>query len=152
MRGQDNEVVVGIGEKVPGGRLLSEGNSAFDASGKEVYNSNGLRIVAKSVQEQKDSVDLFVLMLAENNSGKTLTLDDAYDSLSVNGFMTDYYCDSQELKNGESAVLVIQLQESSLEENQITSASDVQEIEVGFEIREGYTTIDEPTLTLQFGK
>lgn len=66
--------------------------------------------------------------------------------------MAEYYCDSQELKNGESAVPVIQLPESSLEENQITSASDVQEIEVGFEIQEGYTTIDEPTLTLQFGE
>ncbi|OUN23065.1 catabolite control protein A [Pseudoflavonifractor sp. An85] len=150
--GQYNEDEVEIGEKVPVEITLPDGNATFDASGKEVYNSNGLRIVAKSVQEQKDSGDLFVLMLAENNSGKTLTLDDAYDSLSVNGFMTDYYCDSQELKNGESAALVIRLQESSLDENQITSASDVQEIEVGFEIQEGYTTIDEPTITLQFGE
>ena len=93
-----------------------------------------------------------MLMLAENNSGKTLILDDVYDSLSVNGFMTDYYCDRQELKHGESAVLVIRLQESSLEENQITSASNIQEIEVGLEIQEGYTTIDEPTLMLRFGE
>lgn len=150
--GQYNEDEVEIGEKVPVEITLPDGDATFDASGKEVYNSNGLRIVAKSVQEQKDSGDLFVLMLAENNSGKTLTLDDAYDSLSVNGFMTDYYCDRQEVKNGESAVLVIRLQESSLEENQITSASDIQEIEVGVEIQEGYTSIDEPTLTLQFGE
>ena len=150
--GQYNEEQVEIGQKVPVEITLPDGNATFDASGKEVYNSNGLRIVAKSVQEQKDSGDLFVLMLAENNSGKTLTLDDAYDSLSVNGFMTDYYCDSQELKNGESAVLVIRLQESSLEENQITSASNIREIEVGLEIQEGYTTIDEPTLMLRFGE
>lgn len=146
-----NEDEVEIGEKVPVEITLPGGNATFDASGNEVYNSNGLRIAIKSVQEQKDGGDLFVLMLAENNSGKTLTLDDVYDSLSVNGLMTDYYCDSQELKNGESAVLVIQLQESSLEESQITSASDVQEIELGFEIQEGNTTIDEPTLTIRFG-
>lgn len=148
--GQYHEDEMEIGEKVALEIAISNGNATFNASGKEVYASNGLRIVAKSVQEQKDTGALFVLMLAENKSGKTLTLDDVYDSLSVNGFMTDYYCDGQELKNGESAVLLIRLQESSLEENQITSASDVQEIEVGFEIQEGYTTIDEPTLTIKF--
>ena len=30
----------------------------------------------------------------------------------------------------------------------ITSASDIQEIEMSLEIEEGYTTIDEPTVTL----
>ena len=97
------------------------------------------------------TADLYVLLLAENNSGKTLTIDDAYNSLSVNGFMTDYSYYSQELKDGTSAVLAIQLWESSLEENHIASVSDIQEIEAGFEIKEGYTTVDEPTLTLMFG-
>ena len=96
------------------------------------------------------SNDLYVLLLAENNSGKTLTIDDVYDSLSVNGYMTEYSYYSQELKDGGAAALVIQLRESSLEENQISSPSDVQEIEIGFEIKEGYTAIDEPTITLFF--
>ena len=77
-------------------------------------------------------------------------IDDAYDSLSVNGFMTDYSFSGQELADGESAALVIQLWESSLEENQIASVAEVQEIEMGFEIKEGYTTIDEPTVTMAF--
>ena len=46
--------------------------------------------------------------------------------------------------------MVIQLWESSLEENQIASVAEVQEIEMGFEIKEGYTTIDEPTVTMAF--
>lgn len=128
---------------------ISNGNTSFDASGDEIYNSNGVRIVTKSIQE--GGGDLFVLLLAENNSGKTLSVGVVYDSLSVNGVMTDYSCDSQELQNGESAALVIRLKESSLEANQIASASDVKEIEMGFEIEEGRTTIDETTLTLQFG-
>lgn len=50
-----------------------------------------------------------------------------------------------------SAAMVIQLWESSLEENKIASAADIQEIEMSLEIEEGNTTIDEPTVTLTFG-
>lgn len=66
--------------------------------------------------------------------------------------MTDYSFYSQELADGESAALVVRLWESSLEDNQIASSADVQEVEMGFEIREGYTTIDEPVVTIMFGK
>lgn len=66
--------------------------------------------------------------------------------------MTDYSYYSQELTDRASAVFEIQLWESSLEENHIASVSDIQKIEIGFEIREGYTTFDEPTLTLVFGE
>lgn len=150
-RGEDG---VEIAAKVPVQLLIPGMNVSFDASGTEVYNSNGLRILGKTVAEDSADygADLYVLLLAENNSGKTLTIDDAYDSLSVNGFMTDYTYYSQELADGESAVLAIQLWESSLEENHIASISDIQEIEAGFEIKEGYTTIDEPMLTLVFGE
>lgn len=96
------------------------------------------------------SSNLYALLLAENNSGRTLTIDDVYDSLSVNGFMTDYSFSGQELADGDSAALVLQLWEFSLEENQIVSASEVQEIETGFEIKERYTTIDTPTVMIAF--
>lgn len=48
-----------------------------------------------------------------------------------------------------TAAVVIQLWEPSLEENEITS--DIQEIETNLEIKEGYTTMDEPTVKLMFG-
>ena len=114
-----------------------------------LYEQGGVKLLSSGVMTNAN--DETALLLAENNSGKTLTIDDAYDSLSVNGFMTDYSYYSQELKDGASAVLAIQLWESSLEENHIASVSDIQEIEAGLEIREGYTTVDEPTLTLVFG-
>lgn len=98
------------------------------------------------------SADFYVMLLAENNSGNLFTIRDVYDSLSVNGFMTDYSYYSQDVKGGESAVLTIKLRESSLEENRISSPSDIEEIEVSFEIAEGYTVIDEPTLTILFGE
>ena len=47
-----------------------------------------------------------------------------------------------------TAAVVIQLWEPSLEENEITS--DIQEIETNLEIKEGYTTMDEPAVKLMF--
>lgn len=152
--GQHNEEGLACAEETPVEIIVTEGNTAVDTSGTEVYNKNGLRIVTKAVSEDSAdySADLYVLLLAENNSGKTLTIDDAYGSLSVNGFMTDYSCDSQELESGRSAVLSIKLWETSLEKNKITLPADIQEIAVGLEIKEGYTVIDKPTLTLSFGE
>lgn len=152
--GQRNTEGVEIAVETPVEIAVPGVSNTFDKSGNEVYNSNGLRIVTKTVLEDTSdySADLYVLLLAENNSGKPLTIDDAYDSLSVNGFMSDYSFYSQELADGECAALEIRLWESSLEKNQIASLSDIQEIELGFEIKEGYTTVDEPTLVLTFGE
>ena len=150
--GQRNEDGAELAAESPVEIVVPGVQANFDGTGTEVYNSGGLRLVAKTVQEDPSeySANLYVLLLAENSSGRTITVDDAYDSLSVNGFMTDYSFYSQELEDGQSAALVIQLWESSLEENQIASASEVQEIEMGLEIKEGYTTMDEPTVTMSF--
>lgn len=139
-------------EAVPVNIVVPNTKLEFDASGTEVYNANGLRIVSKTVLEDSSeySADMYVLLLAENNSGKTLSIDDVYDSLSVNGFMTDYSYYSKELRNGESAVLEIKLWESSLEDNKISSVSDVKEVELGFEIKEGRNTIDTPVIKISF--
>ena len=143
-----------IAAETPVEIVVPDVNASFDGTGTEVYNSNGLKIMFKDiVKDPSDySSDLHVLLLAENSSGKTRTIHDVYNSLSVNGFMTDYSYYGQELEDGQSAVIEIKLWESSLADNQISSASDIREIEFGLEIVEGYTAIDEPTLTLILGE
>ena len=155
-------VALSLNQLDPNGNYIAEERSieimvpgvdtGYDSTGEEVYRNNGLRIVAKTILEDSSeySSDMYVLMLAENTSGRTLTIDDTYDSLSVNGYMTDYSFYSAELADGESAALEIRLQESSLEENQIASVSDISEIEVGFEIKADRDIIDEPTVLIQF--
>ena len=98
------------------------------------------------------SDEMYMYLLAENQSGKTLTIGDQYGSLSVNGYMTDYMGFSQELEDGESAVLSVWLWGDSLEKNQITSPEEIQEIEFTLEVQDGYTTADESNLTIQYGK
>ena len=155
-------VALSLNQLDPNGNYIAEERSieimvpgvdtGYDATGEEVYRNNGLRIVSKTILEDSSeySSDMYVLMLAENTSGRTLTIDDTYDSLSVNGYMTDYSFYSAELADGESAALEIRLQESSLEENQIASVSDISELEVGFEIKADRDIIDEPTVLIQF--
>ncbi|MCI8601680.1 MAG: catabolite control protein A [Oscillospiraceae bacterium] len=132
--------------------VVPDVKAEYDATGKEVYNNGGLRIVAKTLLEDPSeySSDVYVLLLAENKSGKTLSIDDVYNSLFVNNFMTSYFYSGRELADGECAALEIELRGNSLEENKIASASEIKEIEVKFEIKEGRTTIDEPTVKISF--
>lgn len=139
-----------ITEEIPIEITISDTPAEYDSTGKEVYNSNGLRMVSKTIMEDSSeySSDIYVLLLAENMGENTLSIDDVYDSLSVNGYMTDYSCYSQELKSGESAVIEIKLWESSLEDNNIGAISDIKEVEISFEIKSGRDTIDEPSITI----
>lgn len=141
-----------ITEEIPIEIAIPDTPAEYDADGKEIYNSNGVRIVAKTVIEDSSeySSDMYILLLAENIGENTISIDDVYDSLSVNGYMTDYSYYSQEIKSGKSAVIEIKLWKSSLESNNIKSVSDIKEVEIGFEIERGRDTIDEPTVTILF--
>ena len=105
---QYNEQGALLAQETPVEIVVPDMQTEFDAEGTEVYNKNGLRIVAKTVQEGASdySNDLYLLLLAENNSGKTISINDDYGSLSVNGVMTDYSFYGQELANGEAAAPV----------------------------------------------
>lgn len=81
------------------------------------------------------SSDLHLFLLAENRSGKALIIKYAYDSLSVNSFMSNYSHYSKELRDGESSVIESKQWESSLSYNQTTSVSDIQELRSKMAIR-----------------
>ena len=62
--------------------------------------------------------------------------------------MTDYYFYSKKIGPGQTIAFEIELRESSLSDNQITSVSDISEIEFCLEIKENYKTIDTPTIVI----
>lgn len=127
-------------------------DAAVDTTGTEIYNDNGLRIIAKTIMEDPSeySEDIHILLMAENTSGSTLSVDDVYDSLSVNGFMSDYIFPRSEIMDGECAVMEIELYESALEENKITGVADIKEIEFSIEIKEGRNKVAEPKITIMY--
>lgn len=152
--GQKNGEGREIAPKTPIEIVVPGANAGYDATGTEIYNKDGLRIIAKAVMEDSASYsdEMYMYLLAENRSGKTLSVSDQYNSLSVNGYMTDCIGFTQELEDGQAAVLSIWLMSSSLEQNQIASPEEIQEIEFTLEVKDGYTTADESKLTIQYGK
>ena len=130
--------------------VVPDVKAEFDATGTEFYNNNGLRIVGKRLLEDPSeySSDVHVLLFAENTSGKTLTISDVYDSVSVNGFMTNYFSFNESIADGQCVAIIIDLMGYSLENNNI---SDIKEIEVGFEIKAGGNTIDKFVITTSVG-
>lgn len=132
---------------------LSDKESAFDASGEEVYNENDIRIVSKGVfkDSSEGSEDMHLLLLVENNSSETIDLDDAYDSLSVNGFMMDYIMSMVSVPSGKSGVIDIEMQGSSLADNDSTNPEDIKDAEITFEIKDkNYNTIAEPKVGVKY--
>lgn len=113
---------------------ISIKTSAFDSmivqaadDGKEVYNSNGIRIVAKYVEEYT-LWGAGVVLYIENTSAENIIVQ--CDNLSVNGFMiTPFF--SCTVNAGRMALSEITLMQSELEENDI---SNVEEIELVFNL------------------
>lgn len=127
-----------------------EVSSKFNSEGVEVYNVDGVRILMKDIiKEDEDySEDLYILLLVENETDSSITLDDSYDSFSINGYMTDAMMSSITLESGSSAILEIEVFESDLEENSISDVSDISEIEVGMELEKNNGNEEEIVLTL----
>ena len=132
--------------------IIPDVDQEFDVSGEELYNNNGLRIILKGLLEDSAeySDDVNMILLMENSSGKTLRIDDEYDSLSVNGYMTDYLFFGREIEDGESVLQKLEIQDSSLEENKIGSVEDIKNIEVSFEIKAEREVLDTPVIAMSF--
>lgn len=141
-----------VGEEKAIKLIVPDADASLDTTGTEIYNDNGLRIKAKTIMEDSSeySNDIHVLLLAENISGSVLSVDDVYDSLSVNGFMSDYNFSYSEIKDGEYAEIEIELYESALEKNKITGIADIKEIEFAIMIKEGRNKVAEPTITILY--
>ena len=131
----------------------NDSGTMFSSDGAEVYNKNGVKIVSKGLFGGESDYDdnYYLLLLVENSSGKTLTVDDKYDSLSANGYMTNYYCGTAELNTGESQVLRIRLDGDSLAKNKIEDISGIENVEFTVRIRDNnYKEIDTSAVKITF--
>lgn len=126
-------------------------DDSFDKTGIEVYNQNGLRIVSKGIypDESKYIDDMHLILMFENSLDSTIQISDVYNSLSVNGFMTDYSFYGVELESGKNIAQNIRLWEYSLEEIPISNVSEITDIEFQIMVEDGNgKVIDEPTITI----
>ena len=102
----------------------------------EIYSGDGIKIyyVGFVTDDRSYINDLYALMLIENNSGKDISVDDEYNSVSVNDIPTSYRFSGIEVKDGEVGRLMIRLNDDSLEENGIISAENVEYISIDLEL------------------
>lgn len=108
----------------------------YDDSGEEIYNQNGIRVVAKSVND--DLFGMGIKFYLENNTDKAVIVN--ADNVSVNGYMmTDlFYSD---LTPHSHAVDTLTLLGSELEDNHIDTITDA-ELSLQITDADYYQTID----------
>lgn len=124
-------------------------DTSLDTSGTELYQQDGIRIVAKGLAEDSFSYsdDIHLLLLVENSTSGSLRFDVDYQSLSVNGYMTSFLCFSKTVAPGGMGILDVELQSYSLEDNGISGLEDITEVEMTVEIKnDSYRTIAEPVV------
>ena len=117
----------------------------YDDSGEEIYNQNGIRVVAKSVND--DLFGMGIKFYLENNTDKAVIVN--ADNVSVNGYMmTDlFYSD---LAPRSHAVDTMTLLGSELEDNHIDTITDA-ELSLQITDADYYQTIDSiAPITLHF--
>ena len=107
-------------------------------SGTELYNSNGIRIVGKAVDENS-FWGKTILLYCENKSGKNVGI--SVEEMSINGFMMNPLF-SATIYDGKMAIDDVTIFASDLEENGIESIDDV---ELKFHIYDAdtYKTIED---------
>lgn len=132
---------------------IPDTNAEFDASGKEVYSGSGIRILSKGVVESGSeySKDMYALFVIENTNAESVSVDDVYDTLSVNGFMCDYSFTKTTIDGNGYSLLAVKLLESSLEKNNISKSSDISEVEVSIDIKDSSgKKLDSPTVQIKY--
>ena len=124
--------------------------SEIDPAGEEIYNQNGARIVKKAVLApgSKYDTDYRIMLLAENTGEDVLDLSIAYDTLSVNGFMVDYFGSSWELQPGQFAMMEIKLYGDDLEEINVTSVDQITQVEFELEIEQNGSDAGSSTIIM----
>lgn len=126
------------------------GNVSYNSSGEELYLEDGIHIVSKGLVPDSFELsdDIHLLLLVENSTNQALTFDVDYDSISVNGYMTDFICYSRTVAPSGSGVLDVELMGSALEENSITGLESITEVELTVEAKnDSYKTVAKPVVT-----
>ena len=125
---------------------LNNSKESFMTGQTEVYNNNDVKIFyAKTLKDKHGGIHM--LFLIENNSSKDITFDVDYDTLSLNGTMTDFISYSKTLSPEMKSVLNIEVSKYDLEDVKISSPEEISDIEFKLEMRDSdYNDIDNPTI------
>lgn len=125
---------------------LSNSKESFMTGQTEVYNNNDVKIsYAKTLKDEIGGMHM--LFLIENNSSKEITFDVDYDTLSINGTMTNFISYAKTLSPEMKSILNIEVSKYDLDDVSISSPEEISDIEFKLEIKDSdYNDIDSPTI------
>lgn len=119
----------------------------YDDSGDVIYEEGGIKIVSKGMAPDNSFLGPGLRLYIQNDSDQSVTVQ-ARD-LSVNGFMIDTYSLSEEVGVGKKAVTELTLLQNTLDENGITSISDMNFTLHIFRTDDLNTVADTGTITIK---
>ncbi len=126
---------------------------SYDSSGDEIYNKNNIRIISKGIteSESKYSNDMYILWLVENNSNKDISIREAGNSSSINGFMFNISFYGENIPAGKAAIVSMHLYDMYLDDINITSADEIEDFEITLQIRDSdYNDIDKAAIKVTY--
>ena len=110
------------------------------------YAQTGPLYIATSDADGADDGETYMKSI-QNKKLKDITFDVDYDTLSINGAMTDFISYSKTLSPEVKSILNIEVSKYKLEDVKITSPEEISDIEFKLEIRDSdYNEIDNPTI------
>ncbi len=115
---------------------VSEPETAFDASGQEVYSGDGVQILSKGLQADSNG-DATLLFLIQNQGEEELQVGYQEGSLSLNG--TDTQASSQAaaaLPAGGTSVFYVQVASADRDASGILEPADIRTAKLTFEIQD----------------
>ena len=95
----------------------------YDDSGKELYNKDGLRIIAKDLVVDEEIYGTYIPLYIENNTGKDLMVQSR--NTSINGIMVEPTF-SEDIVNGKVALARFSFESWNLEENNIEEINNIE--------------------------
>jgi hypothetical protein len=119
----------------------------YDDSGDVIYEEGGIKIVSKGMASENSFLGPGLRLYIQNDSDQSVTVQ-ARD-LSINGFMIDTYSLSEEVGVGKKAVTELTLLQDTLNENGITSISDMNFTLHIFRTDDMNTVADTDTITIK---
>lgn len=119
----------------------------IDDSGEVFYDQDGIKIIGKSLTNDKSIFGPGLIVYIENNTDTDFTVQ--VRDTSVNGFMIDTIM-SEDVVAGKKAITAVTFLKSDLEENEITTITSIETSFHVFEMDTWDTIVDTDPITINF--
>ncbi|MBE6713271.1 MAG: hypothetical protein E7580_07105 [Ruminococcaceae bacterium] len=132
---------------------VSDEKGSFNKDGEQVYEADGVTLSYVGLYEEDDDIFeyFYLVFLVENDSGKTVCVEDVYDGTVINGKTILPWGYGGDISDGQSGVFFLELTKSTMKEIGVTKLDDFESCELSLKIRDDdFETLDEPVISLEF--